>query len=98
MEAKKETVSLNADKPKAYMLMFNISKQKNFGTIVRSAAAFGLEEVFMIDVNHKKMSKFGSQGTCDKMNYRVFQNLKDVRRHCDESKLSICGVEIIEGA
>lgn len=32
------------------------------------------------------------------MNYRVFQNLKDVRKHCDESKISICGVEIIEGA
>lgn len=42
------------------MLMFNIQKQKNFGTIVRSAAAFGLNEVFLVDANHKKMSKFGS--------------------------------------
>ena len=46
--------------PKGYMLMFNIGKQKNFGTILRSAAAFGLSEVFMVDANHKKLSKFGS--------------------------------------
>ena len=58
--------------PQGYMLMFNIAKQKNFGTIIRSAAAFGLEEVFLVDSNHKKMPKFGSQGTADKMNYRVF--------------------------
>ena len=42
------------------MLMFNIGKQKNFGTILRSAAAFGLSEVFLVDANHKKLSKFGS--------------------------------------
>ena len=78
--------------------MFNISKQKNFGTIVRSAAAFGLNEVFLVDSNHKKMNKFGSQGTADKMNYTIFNNLQDVKRYCNESKLSICGIEIIEGA
>ena len=48
------------NKAKGYMLIFNIQKQKNFGTIVRSAAAFGLEEVFLVDANHKKMPKFGS--------------------------------------
>ena len=51
----------NANTPaKGYMLMFNIQKQKNFGTIIRSAAAFGLQEVFLVDANHKKMPKFGS--------------------------------------
>jgi tRNA G18 (ribose-2'-O)-methylase SpoU len=29
--------------------MFNISKQKNFGTLLRSAAAFNISEVFVID-------------------------------------------------
>ena len=65
---------------------------------MRSAAAFGLNEVFLVDANHKKMSKFGSQGTADKMNYTIFEGLKDVKRYCNEKKLSICGVEIIEGA
>ena len=70
------------NKPKGYMLIFNIQKQKNFGTIVRSAAAFGLEEVFLVDANHKKMPKFGSQGTADKMNYTMFESLKDVQKYC----------------
>lgn len=51
---------MEKNQPKGYMLMFNIAKHKNFGTIVRSAAAFGLQEVFLVDQNHKKMSKFGS--------------------------------------
>ena len=47
--------------PKAYMLMFNISKAKNFGTIVRSAAAFNLEEVFLVEgAKRSKLSTFGS--------------------------------------
>ena len=62
-------------KSKGSMLMFNISKSKNFGTILRSAAAFGLSEVFLVEANHKKLSKFGSQGTADKLDYRVFQSL-----------------------
>jgi len=64
------------------MMMFNISKQKNFGTIIRSAAAFGLDEVFLIDANMRKMPKFGSMGTADKMNYRVFPKLRHVKRYC----------------
>ena len=52
----------------------------------------------MIDQNHKKMSKFGSQGTADKMDYSIFNSLKDVRRYCTDNKISICGIEIIEGA
>ncbi len=80
------------------MLMFNIQKQKNFGTIIRSAAAFGIDEVFLVGTNHKKMTTFGSQGTANKTNYRIFDQLKDVRKYCTDQKISICGVEIIEGA
>ena len=80
------------------MLMFRIAKQKNFGTIVRSAAAFGIEEVFMIDQKYKKIKQFGSQGTADKMDYKMFKSLKDVRTYCTLQKISICGIEIIEGA
>ncbi len=50
------------NKPKGYMLMFNISKAKNFGTIVRSAAAFNLEEIFLVEPPGKKnkINAFGS--------------------------------------
>lgn len=75
--------AFNATKcPQAYMLMFNVQKQKNFGNIVRSAAAFNVSEVFIIDPvssGKKKMRTFGSQGTHNKTNFRYFDGLKDVR-------------------
>ena len=40
---------LPEDKYSAFMLMFNISKQKNFGTLLRSAGAFGVQEVFIVE-------------------------------------------------
>ena len=84
--------------PKGYMLMFNISKSKNFGTIIRSAAAFNLAEVYIVEKTAKKKSKistFGSQGTSNKMDMRFFDSLKDVKEHCTENKIAVCGIEIM---
>ena len=44
------------------------------------------------------MTTFGSQGTANKTNYRIFDYLKDVRKYCTDQKINICGVEIIQGA
>jgi tRNA G18 (ribose-2'-O)-methylase SpoU len=71
------------------MLMFNVQKQKNFGNLVRSAAAFNLNEVFIVDggsgeSSKKKMRTFGSQGTHMKTNFRYFDGLKGVRAYCTE--------------
>lgn len=69
--------------PQSYMLMFNVQKQKNFGNLVRSAAAFNVNEVFIVDGgssnSKKKMRTFGSQGTHMKTNFRYFEGLKEVR-------------------
>ena len=83
--------------PKAYMLMFNIQKAKNFGTIVRSAAAFNLSEVFLVETLGKKnkISTFGSQGTATKMDMRFFTSIGNVREYCTENRISICGIEIM---
>jgi tRNA G18 (ribose-2'-O)-methylase SpoU len=69
------------------MLMFNVQKQKNFGNLVRSAAAFNVAEVFIVDgggssQGKKKMRTFGSQGTHMKTDFRYFDGLKDVRTFC----------------
>ena len=52
---------VDAQCPKGYMLMFNIQKAKNFGTIIRSAAAFNLSEIFLVEPPGKKnkISTFG---------------------------------------
>ena len=90
--------------PQAYMLMFNVQKQKNFGNLVRSAAAFNVKEVFIVDggtasdSKKKKLRTFGSQGTHTKTDFRYFDGLKDIRAFCDEKGISVCGIEIMEGA
>ena len=78
------------------MLMFNIQKAKNFGTIIRSAAAFNLQEVFLVEAANKKnkIATFGSQGTATKMDMRFFPSTESVRNYCTEQKISICGIEI----
>ena len=55
-------VEAKSEKPSGYMLMFNIAKAKNFGTIIRSAAAFNINEVFLVEKVGKKdkISTFGS--------------------------------------
>lgn len=77
--------------------MFNISKQKNFGTIVRSAAAFNLSEIFLVEPPGKKskISTFGSQGTANKMPTRFFNSVTEVKSYCTDQKIRICGIEIM---
>ena len=80
--------------------MFNIAKAKNFGTIIRSAAAFNINEVFLVEQVGKKnkIATFGSQGTANKTNMRVFSSLQSVKEHCSQNKISICGIEIMPDA
>lgn len=80
--------------------MFNIQKAKNFGTVIRSAAAFNLQEVFLVEPPGKKnkIATFGSQGTATKIDMRFFQSLKGVREYCTAKKISICGIEIMPDA
>jgi tRNA G18 (ribose-2'-O)-methylase SpoU len=84
-------------KPKGYMLMFNIQKAKNFGTIIRSAAAFNLSEIFLVEPpgRKNKIATFGSQGTANKMPTRFFSSTGDVRSFCTEQNIKICGIEIM---
>ena len=63
--------------PKGYLLTFNVQCKNNFGTLVRSAAAFNIDELFIVDSkNQKKPNTFGSQGTAKKSVFRYFDKLK----------------------
>ena len=78
-----------------YLLLSNITKLKNAGTLVRSAAAFNCKEVFTIE--NKKSVKdrltFGSQGTEDLMDFRLFDSLTQIKEYCKANKIYICGVD-----
>ena len=69
--------------PKSYLLHFHIGKAKNFGRLLRSAAAFGVSEIFAVvkDSKTNKMELFGHQGTAKHMNFRFFKKLKEVREY-----------------
>ena len=45
--------------PQCYLIIANVSKKKNIGNIVRSAAAFGVEEIIV--VGQPKFTTFGSR-------------------------------------
>ena len=79
-----------------YLLLFNISKVKNAGTLVRSAAAFNCKEVFTVEKKKsvKDRLTFGSQGTEDLMDFRLFDSLTQIKEYCKANQIFICGVEI----
>src|SRR3990167_5424301 len=99
-----EPVNVEKTPPKCYLLLHNIAKPKNIGTIVRSACAFGLEKVFLVskDPEKKKGSKImkgfgikhGAQGTEDRIDYEFFFSVKEAKEYFTERKVKIVGVEI----
>ena len=69
-------------KPLGHVLIYNINKPKNIGTIIRSAAAFNFHTIFLICKNEqkkelklklleKKFNFFGNKGTTKQMNFQA---------------------------
>lgn len=82
--------------PDCYMLVFNIGKKKNFGDILRSAAAFGVKEVFVVGA--KKLSTFGNQGTQKYCHFRHFDTLSDAKSELGRRGIKLVGIEITDNA
>ena len=93
-------------KPKLYLLLHNISKAKNYGMLLRSAAAMGCSKIFIITKNpeNSKKSKifadlkleFGDKGTASKLDYEVFPSIDIARKYFNSNNIKIVGVEITE--
>ena len=80
----------------AYMLVYNIGKKKNFGDILRSAAAFGVKEVFIVGA--KKLSLFGNQGTQRYCKFRHFDTLQEAKTELKSRGIALVGIEIADSA
>jgi tRNA G18 (ribose-2'-O)-methylase SpoU len=99
------TEKMNA---KLYLLVHNIQKPANVGTMIRSCSAFNVDKIFLIskDPDQKKQSKlfkkfglkYGDKGTSDKMEYHFFFSIEEARTYFNEHKITICGIEIGDGA
>lgn len=80
----------------SYVVVHNIAKRHNVGTLARSATAFGVSE--MILVGRSDFNAFGSHGSTPHVNFRHFHSLSDARDFLKSKDCDICGVEITDNA
>ena len=89
-----------------YLLIHNISKPKNYGMLLRSAAAFDVRKIFLVSKNfeEKRKSKifrdfnlfFGDKGTSRKLEYEVFGSIRQAKDYFVANNIRVCGVEITQ--
>eukprot|EP00931_Biecheleriopsis_adriatica_P039519 TRINITY_DN22597_c0_g1_i1.p1 TRINITY_DN22597_c0_g1~~TRINITY_DN22597_c0_g1_i1.p1 ORF type:complete len:222 (+),score=53.30 TRINITY_DN22597_c0_g1_i1:38-667(+) len=77
-------------------LLFNVGKKQNFGTLLRSACAFGVSEVLVVGA--KKISTFGNQGTSAHANLRYCDTLEAAKEELTARGARLCGIEIDDSA
>ncbi|MBA0749608.1 hypothetical protein Gogos_003511 [Gossypium gossypioides] len=80
----------------SYVVVHNIAKRHNVGTLARSATAFGVTELIL--VGRRDFNAFGSHGSTSHLRFRHFHSLTDARLFLKEKDCDICGVEITEDA
>ncbi|CAL1397036.1 unnamed protein product [Linum trigynum] len=80
----------------SYVVVHNIAKRHNVGTLARSATAFGVTELIL--VGRRDFNSFGSHGSTSHVRFRHFHSLLEARQFLKEKDCDICGVEITEGA
>ncbi|CAL0307247.1 unnamed protein product [Lupinus luteus] len=80
-----------------YVVVHNIAKRHNVGTLARSATAFGVSELIL--VGRRDFNSFGSHGSSSHLRFRHFHSLNDARTFLkDDRDCDICGVEITNDA
>lgn len=85
------------DSPSWHVIINNVSKRSNIGTMIRSCAAFNCKSVFVIARPGKKQRKvnfFGSKGTKAFVKIEYFDSLEKCRAHCILHEIEILAVEI----
>eukprot|EP01053_Blabericola_migrator_P000591 Blabericola_migrator_1__590@NODE_1145_length_5293_cov_76_243781_g779_i0_p4_GENE_NODE_1145_length_5293_cov_76_243781_g779_i0NODE_1145_length_5293_cov_76_243781_g779_i0_p4_ORF_typecomplete_len211_score22_44SpoU_methylase/PF00588_19/2_3e28SpoU_methylase/PF00588_19/2_5e03_NODE_1145_length_5293_cov_76_243781_g779_i039654597 len=75
-----------------YLILNNIGKRQNYGTLIRSAAAMGFTDLFV--VGQRKLRTFGNQGTLTACNFHYWDKLNDLKDFLITKDIEVCGVEI----
>lgn len=81
---------------KSSLILFNISKSRNFGGIIRTANALGVSEIIII--GRKKFTRYGNFGTYENRKIRHFFTLGEAVSYLKQSGYTIVGVEIDENS
>ncbi|CAG9466423.1 unnamed protein product [Pedinophyceae sp. YPF-701] len=82
---------------KSYVIVHNVSKRANVGTLARSCTAFGVEELLIVG-SSKNFNTFGSHGSCDFVKFRHFYTLEDCVAWLRGRGTRVLGIEICDGA
>lgn len=78
------------------LLVFNIKSNTNIGQLIRTANAFGAEEICVI--GRKKYSSYGNQRTTSTTKFRHFYTVDDAINHYQNRHYDLVGVEITSEA
>ena len=62
-----------------FVMVHNIAKRHNVGTMVRSASAFGVTEFIL--VGRRDFNSFGNHGSISHIRFRHFHSLIDARKY-----------------
>lgn len=82
--------------PECYVVVHNVAKRHNLGTLARSCTAFGVRQLALI--GRRDFNAFGSHGAADHVSFQHYHSLADMRARLKERGCDICGVEIVAGA
>ena len=83
--------------PISILLVHNVAKKKNFGELLRSAAAMGVSEVVVVGAT--KLATHGAQGTASHLRFSHFNRFADAVAYVrDVRTCTLCGVEITADA
>jgi tRNA G18 (ribose-2'-O)-methylase SpoU len=101
VEAKEEESSSamgeNGNGIELIVIVHNVAKRHNVGTMARSATAFGAAEIVL--AGRRDFNCFGSHGSASHLRFRHFPSLTQACTYLKEQRgADICGVEIREDA
>lgn len=85
------------DSPQCYLILYNVQKLKNICTLLASASAFNVAEIFVVgqEKNFDTMRLHASQL---QLPMSRFKSLKECQQHTISRNITICGIEILEQA
>lgn len=79
------------------LILHNVGKKNNVGDILRTAAAFGVLDVFIVGM--RKLMMYGSHGSAHNLRFHSCSTLDDAARFLREERgYTIAGIEISDEA
>lgn len=79
------------------LILYNVQKRKNFGDLMRTAAAFGAREIIVVGM--RKLLAMGSHRADKSLRFTHAATLESAISYAREQHgAHICGIEIVDGA